>query len=142
MKKDKDYFVEGSIPAELVADEIRKHSHKKNIGAHAFFLGQVRADIIDGKEVQEIIYSAYTEMANPEFSKIREDAFEKYNLSCLHIYHSIGAVKTGEISLFVLVSSKHRKDSFDALEDIVEQIKLKVPIWKKEILADGNPNWV
>ena len=107
-----------------------------------FFLGQVRADMIDGKEVQEIIYSAYTEMANPEFSKIREDAFEKYNLSCLHIYHSLGAVKTGEISLFVLVSSKHRKDSFDALEDIVEQIKLKVPIWKKEILADGNPNWV
>jgi molybdopterin synthase catalytic subunit len=142
MKKEKTYFVEGCIPADFVAEEIRKHSHKKGIGAHAFFLGQVRADLIDGKEVKEIEYSAYKEMADPEFSRIREDAFAKYSLSCLHIYHSLGPVKAGEISLFVMVSGKHRKDCFTSLEEIVDEIKLKVPVWKKEIFEDGNIHWV
>lgn len=142
IKKERTYFVDGSISADFVAEEIRKHSSKKDIGAHAFFLGQVRADLIEGKEVKEIDYSAYKEMANPEFGKIREAAFGKYELSCLHIFHSLGKVKAGEISLFVLVSGKHRKDCFASLEEIVEEIKKKVPVWKKEIFEDGKTHWV
>ena len=134
MTKEKTYFIEGNISAGFIADEIQKHSNKTNIGAHAFFLGQVRADIIEGMPVKEIIYTAYKEMADIEFSRIREEAFQKHELSCLHIYHSLGTVKAGDISLFVLVSSKHRKACFDALEEIVDAIKLHVPVWKKEII--------
>jgi molybdopterin synthase catalytic subunit len=59
----------------------------------------------------------------------------------MHIYHSIGKVKAGEICLFVFVSSKHRKDAFDACRDIVEQIKANVPIFGKEIFDDETFVW-
>jgi len=138
----KNVFVQGPISPTFIAESIAKHSHKTNIGAHDLFLGQVRADKHQGKEVLEIDYSAYEDMANKEFHLIRERAFEKYDLCCMHIYHSLGSVKSGEISLFVFVSSKHRAMAFDACRAIVEDIKALVPIWKKEIYKDKSHNWV
>lgn len=138
----KNVFVQGPISPAFIANSIAKHSHKTNIGAHDIFLGQVRADKHQGKEVEKIEYSAYEDMANAEFHKIRERAFEKYDLSCMHIYHSQGAVKAGEISLFVFVSSKHRAMAFDACRAIVEDIKAFVPIWKMEVFKDKSHNWV
>jgi molybdopterin synthase catalytic subunit len=138
----KNVFIKGPIKAEFIAESIAKHSHKTNIGAHDIFLGQVRADKVEGKEVQQIDYSAFEEMANEAFYEIRERTFDKFDLSCMHIYHSLGAVKAGEISLFVFVSSKHRAMAFDACRDIVEDIKANVPIWKKEIYTDQSHIWV
>jgi len=80
-------------------------------------------------------------MANQVFYKIREDAFEKFNLTCMHIYHSLGTVKSGEICLFVFVSSPRRKDVFKALEFIVEEIKAKAPVFGKEIFEDNSHQW-
>ena len=91
--------------------------------------------------MQAIEYSAYHEMAEKEFHEIREAAFAKYELICLHIYHSLGKVKAGEINMFVFVSSKHRNDSFDACREIVEQIKANVPIWGKEMFDDETYVW-
>ena len=88
-----------------------------------------------------IEYSAYDEMAENEFAKIRETAFERFELVCMHIYHSLGRVNTGEISLFVFVSSKHRQASFDAIEWLVNEIKSKVPLFGKEILSDDSHTW-
>jgi molybdopterin synthase catalytic subunit len=59
----------------------------------------------------------------------------------MHIYHSLGVVKAGEICLFVFVSSKHRKVAFEACGDIVEQIKAMTPIWGKEIFVDDSFVW-
>ena len=74
--------------------------------------------------------------------EIKDALFAKYDdLICMHIYHSTGLVKIGEISLFVLVSSGHRKQSFAALEECVELIKEKLPVWKKEIFNDGTHHW-
>jgi molybdopterin synthase catalytic subunit len=140
-KKRPKVFVQGAISPQFIADSITKHSTKKNIGAHSIFLGQVRDDVKDNKTVTAIDYSAYTEMAEDTFFEIREAAFLKYNLVCMHIYHSIGLVKAGEICLFVFVSSKHRKDAFDACQHIVEQIKTTVPIWGKEIFEDESVSW-
>jgi molybdopterin synthase catalytic subunit len=81
-------------------------------------------------------------MAENILSEIREDLFSRYPITCMHIYHSIGTVNAGEISLFVFVSCKHRKESFDALREIVELIKAKVPVWKKEIYEDESHVWV
>jgi molybdopterin synthase catalytic subunit len=133
--------VNGAITPEFIANSIAKHSTKTDIGAHDIFLGQVRSDIIDDKTVVAINYEAYLEMADEQFHQIREAAFAKFDLVCMHIYHSLGFVKAGEICLFVFVSSKHRKVAFEACQDIVEQIKAMTPIWGKEIFEDDTFVW-
>ena len=140
-KKIKKVFVEGAISPEKIATSIAHHQVKTNIGAHDIFLGQVRADVIDGKTVQAIEYSAYEEMAEAKFHEIRETAFEKFDLSCLHIYHSIGSVKAGEICLFVFTSSAHRKMALDACRFLVEEIKANVPVFGKELFEDESYTW-
>ena len=77
-------------------------------------------------------------MANQVFHEIRENAFDKFDITCMHIYHSLGEVKVGEISLFVFVSSPHRKASRDAMAFLVEEIKEKAPVFGKELLDDGS----
>lgn len=140
-KKKHKVFIQGAITPTFIADSIAKHSGKTAIGAHDIFLGQVRNDIIDNKTVAAIEYSAYEEMAENLFHEIREAIFVKYDIVCMHIYHSLGLVKTGEICLFVFVSAKHRKDAFDACRDLVEQIKAMTPIWGKEIFEDDSHVW-
>lgn len=140
-KPKKKSFVQGPISAEFIGNSIAKHQTKTSIGAHNIFLGQVRADEIDGKTVAAIDYSAYEEMAEQNFHEIREAAFEKYNLTCLHIYHSLGLVKAGEICLFVFVSAPRRKVVYEALNYLVEEIKEKVAIFGKEIFEDETYTW-
>lgn len=140
-KKIKSVFKQGPISSEFIGESIAKHQSKTNIGAHNIFLGQVRADVIDNKTVTAIEYTAYEEMANNKFNEIRETAFEKFELTCMHIYHSLGIVNAGEICLFVFVSSVHRKIVFEALEFIVEEIKANVPVFGKEIFEDNSHQW-
>ena len=137
----KKVFKEGPIDPVFVGESIAKHQSKTSIGAHQIFLGQVRADTIEGKEVKAIDYSAYEEMAEQKFHEIREATFDKFDLTCMHIYHSLGEVKTGEISLFVFVSSPHREASNKAIVHLVEEIKAKVPIFGKEVLEDETHKW-
>ena len=139
--KVKNVFKEGAISSDFIAQSVAKHQSKTGIGAHNIFLGQVRADDIEGKIVCGIEYTAYEEMANEKFHEIRESTFEKFNLSCMHIYHSLGEVKRGEICLFVFVSSPRRKEVFRALEYIVEQIKADVPVFGKELFEDDTHQW-
>ena len=131
-------FVQGAISPDFVAQSIAKHQSKTNIGAHNIFLGQVRADIIEQKQVAAIEYSAYEAMAEPILHEIREAAFAAFDLTCLHIHHSLGQVKTGEICLFVFASSPRRAAAFEACQYLVERIKKEVPIWGKEIFEGQN----
>jgi len=140
-KKKKDVFVDGPIVPQMIAESIGKHQSMTGIGAHSIFLGQVRADEKDGKRVIAIDYSCYREMADEVFFMIRELAFSKFNLSCMHIYHSLGRVNAGEISLFVFTSSPHRKMAIEACSFIVEEIKSKIPVWGKELLDDESYEW-
>lgn len=140
-KKPNNIFVQGPISASFIADSIQKHSSKTDIGGHSIFLGQVRADRIDGKEVASIDYTAYEEMALEMMHTIRENIFAKYDLTCMHVHHSLGSVKAGEISLFVFASSPHRKAAIDACEETVERIKAELPVWGKEIFEDKTYTW-
>ncbi len=142
MKKKHTVLIEGPITPAFIADSIAKHSSKTDIGAHAIFLGQIRKDIKDNRVVKNIEYTAHNVMAEQVFETIRESAFEKYEIVCMHIYHSLGCVKVGENSLFVFISCKHRTQSFHALEYLVEEIKAKAPIWKKENYEDKTYTWV
>ena len=132
-KKLKNIFIDGPISPSFIGDSIAKHSTKKSIGAHSLFLGH----IIQEKEVSAIDYTAYEEMANEKMQIIREEIFSKYELTCMHVYHSLGRVESGEISLFVFTSSPHRKAAIDACEEMVELIKKELPIWGKEIFENG-----
>jgi len=140
-KKPKNVFKEGAISSEFIANAIANHQSKTGIGAHTIFLGQVRADVVNKKTVTAIDYTAYEEMANTKFHEIREAAFDKFDLNCMHIYHSLGKVNTGEICLFVFVSSPRRKEVFPAIEFIVEEIKANVPVFGKEIFEDESHQW-
>jgi molybdopterin synthase catalytic subunit len=140
-KKKKNVFVSGAISPDFIASSIAKHSTKTEIGAHAIFLGQVRNDIVGHQEVSAIEYTSYPEMAAEKMDEIREDAFREFPLICMHIYHSLGRIAAGEISLFVFTSSAHRKAAMQACDKIVERIKNEVPIWGKEIFTDENYQW-
>jgi molybdopterin synthase catalytic subunit len=140
-KKPKNIFIQGAVTSSFIADSIQKHSTKTNIGAHSIFLGQVRDDEIDGKKVAAIDYTTYEAMALEQMLQIREAIFGIYDLTCLHVYHSLGQVKAGEISLFVFTSSAHRKAAIDACEEIVERIKKELPVWGKEVFEDASYQW-
>lgn len=137
----KTVFIQGAISPEFIGDAIAKHQSKHTIGAHNIFLGQVRADEIEGKIVSAIEYSVYEEMANEAMTAIRDKAFAQFNLVCMHIYHSIGEVKAGEICLFVFVSATRRKQVYEATEAIVNWIKTEVPIFGKERFEDATFQW-
>lgn len=140
-KKKHAVFIKGAIAPTFIAESIAKHSSKTSIGGHNIFLGQVRNDVIDGKMVVAIEYSAYEEMAEQKLYEIREAAFAKYEIICMHIYHSLGIVKTGEISLFVFTSSAHRKEAIEACTYLVNRIKEEVPVWGKEVFEDASYVW-
>ncbi len=140
-KKPKNIFVQGAVKPEFIAQNIAGHSEKTGIGAHNIFLGQVRSDLIDGKKVKAIDYTAYEEMALEKMHVIREEIFKKYPLHCMHVYHSLGRVEAGEISLFVFTSSEHRKNAIEACQETVNRIKSELPVWGKEIFEDESHQW-
>ena len=137
----KNIFVEGAIEPAFIAESIAKHQTKTNIGGHSIFLGQVRADVIDGRSVSAIEYTTYNQMALEKMDQIREEIFSKYSITCMHVYHSLGKIAAGQVCLFVFTSSKHRKVAIDACEETVERIKAELPVWGKEIFEDESYQW-
>ncbi len=140
-KKIKNIFVQGPVAAAFIGESIQKHSTKTGIGGHSIFLGQVRADTIDGKEVAAIEYTSFEEMALEKMLEIREAMFEKYALTCMHVYHSLGKIAAGEICLFVFTSAPHRKAAIDACSETVERIKAELPVWGKELFDNDTYQW-
>lgn len=140
-KSAKNIFVEGAISPAFIAEKIEQHQSKIGIGAHQIFLGQVRADQINGKLVTGIEYTSYEEMACEKLQQIKDELFNQFPLNCAHVYHSMGWVATGHICLFVFVSSAHRKAATEACALFVERIKAELPIWGKEILEEGDHQW-
>lgn len=137
----KNIFLQGPIPPEKIANSIANHQSKTDIGAHSIFLGQIRADEIDGKETQAIEYTAYEEMALEVVHEIRENCFSKFNITCCHIYHSLGTIQKGELCFFVFTSSPRRATAQKACSFLVEEIKAKAPIFGKELFEDNTHQW-
>lgn len=110
-------------------------------GSLFVFKGIVRRDEDKMGFVREIEYEAYEEMAEKEIRRIKELALDKYRLNGVAIVHRIGRVPAGEASLIVGVLSPHRKEGLMAIEFIIDEIKSRVPIWKKEIFDSGSHRW-
>ena len=137
----KNIFIDGPISPTFIAESIAKHSSKTTIGAHQIFLGQIRADEKNNQKVVQISYETYLNMANEKMNEIRELCFSTFEITCMHVYHSLGKILVGEICLFVFVSSPHRKAATDACSFLVEKIKNNLPICGKEIFENKQEKW-
>ena len=99
-------------------------------GAVVDFWGIVRR-IEDGREIEGIDYEAYREMAEHQLKRIAEQAAERFALRLVIVHHRIGFIAGEQASLFLRVASPHRRESFRASQWIVDELKKKVPIWKR-----------
>lgn len=120
---------------------MQQYATEKQVGAHSLFLGQVRNDLINGKVVQAIEYTAYREMVHKQFEVLQKILFEEFDISGLQVLHSIGIVECGGISLMVLTTSQHREPAIAACSAAVDRIKKNLPIWGKELFEDGDYSW-
>lgn len=109
-------------------------------GGIDIFVGTVR-NSTKGKEVRRLEFEAYESMAISEMQKIAEEAIDKFQVLNIAVHHRIGALNIGEIPVIIAVSAAHRAAAFDACRFIIDTLKQTVPIWKKEIFADGEV-WV
>lgn len=136
------YLLNGPVTPQIIYLFLEKLKEMKDSGGHSVFIGQVRADIINGKKVKAIEYSAYEAMVTVEADRIKEAVSGEFSdTKSIEIVHSTGIVKAGEISLFVLVSAGHRQQAIQACTKTVELIKEKLPVWKKEIFDDDSHEW-
>ncbi len=136
------YLTEGPVSHKLILQFIEKMNGKKDAGGHMIFLGQVRADLVNGKRVRAIEYSAYIELVDVEAEKIRKAVFSEFSdVQSVDLIHSTGLVNAGEISMLVTVSAGHRLHAVQACSKAVELIKEKLPVWKKEIYDDDSHLW-
>lgn len=134
-------LVQGPLNEEKI-NVIINNKPDLQAGGHCIFWGQVRNDIKNEQKVVSIEYSAYDEMVEKESNKIKQEILEKYNdVRSVEIYHSKGEVKAGENSLYVKISAGHRIQAFESIQECVNLIKKRLPIWKKENLSDGTYIW-
>lgn len=137
-----NYLIDGPVTTTVISSVLEELAQNTDSGGHSFFLGQVRADEVNGKKVRAIEYSAYENMVKAEADKIRESVLSEFDdVKSIFIFHSTGVVKTGEISLAVIVSAGHRKQAIRACSKAVELIKERLPVWKKEIYEDNSHIW-
>ncbi len=137
-----DYLVNGPVNPELITRQISFCDEKNDSGGISVFIGRVRADKTDSKTVVAIDYSAYEEMVNSVAASIKEDIMLEFSdVRSVKLFHSIGNVKAGEISLFVLVEAGHRRQAIDACSMTVELIKEKLPVWKRELYDNDSHEW-
>ncbi|GEM_PF-261058 len=109
-------------------------------GAVVTFLGVTRS-YSEGKEVRYLEYEAYLPMAEAKLQEIAQEVRERWGIEDVAIAHRIGHLEIGEISLVVAIASPHRQKAFEASAYAVDRLKQTVPIWKKEVFADGEV-WV
>ena len=110
-------------------------------GAFAGFEGWVR-NYNDGHKVLQLEYEVYTPIAESEGRKIIQEAKERFDILDAQGIHRSGLLEIGECAVWVGVSSVHRNEAFDACRYIIDHIKVRLPIWKKEYYENGDSGWV
>ncbi|MCE4600767.1 MAG: molybdenum cofactor biosynthesis protein MoaE [Desulfurococcales archaeon] len=110
-------------------------------GAIAVFVGSVRSDNF-GKSVKKLVYEDAGKLTALKLREIAREVLEKYKLSYLAAYHYVGELEPGDLTMIVVVASRSRKEAFPAMEELVESMKRKLPIWKKEVYDDGSYSYI
>ena len=110
-------------------------------GAVSVFIGTVR-DLSDGRSVVRLEYEAYRAMAETELAGIVREAALKFEVSSLVAEHCIGELNVGDVSVTIASAHAHRGAAIDCTRFVIEEIKKRVPIWKREHFVDGSREWV
>ena len=110
-------------------------------GAVAYFTGIVR-NHDQGRAVKSLYYDCYRSMAEKMIKALIEEAEVRWDVEKVRVSHRIGRLEIGEVAVAIAVSSAHRAEAFETCRFMIEGIKEKVPIWKKEIFEDGMSEWV
>jgi len=110
-------------------------------GAVVSFLGTVR-ELTGERRTASLDYEAYPEMAQKKLAELEAEARIRWPILEVALVHRVGRLDLGEISVVVAVSTPHRQQSFDACRWLIDTLKQVVPIWKKEVWADGTEEWV
>ena len=131
---------------ELTRQPIDYHALTERVrtpvcGAVVLFLGTVR-EFTNGEQTVALDYEAYPEMAEAELARLIALAKEKWPVKAAAVSHRFGRLELGEISVAVAVSCPHRRDAFEAGQFLIDQLKISVPIWKKENWVDGRTEWI
>lgn len=131
----------GITDEELRTDEVLGRVGAEQDGAILLFLGVVR-DHNDGRPVEGMEYEAYREMAEGVLEDIAGEVEERWQTDRIVILHRIGSLEIGEASVAIAVSTPHRGEAYDASRYVIEEIKERLPVWKKEHYQDGERRWV
>jgi len=125
----------------ILLEKFFQESPAPECGASVHFVGRVR-NRHEGKQVTKLHYDCYEGKANRDISTIIEKAKQRFPGAKLRVLHRVGLLQIGDIALALLVHAPHRQEAFQACQLVLEQIKQKVPIWKKEYFLDGAKEWV
>jgi MoaE-MoaD fusion protein len=127
---------EEQLSLEAVAAEVAD----ERAGAVATFTGTVRRQS-RGREVMQLEYEAYAEMAEDVMAQLAADLQQRYELCAVAIHHRVGTLGIGEASVVIAVSAPHRQDALAACKDAIDTLKETVPLWKKEVY-EGGEEWI
>lgn len=125
----------------ILPGELRERLNDPAAGAYASFEGWIRNEN-EGRDVLRLEYEVYEPLAVTEGEKVIAEARAKFSILHAACVHRAGLLEIGECAVWVGVSSGHRDEAFHACRYIIDQVKVRLPIWKKEHYADGHSGWV
>ena len=130
-------IVDRPINVAALLGEVSDRRH----GATILFVGTVR-DTNEGQPVSGLDYSSYTGMAEQELAAIVLEASERWDTSDIVVEHRIGSLELGEASVAIAVAHPHRAEAYEASRYVIEELKKRLPVWKREHYLDGRSEWV
>lgn len=128
-------------PAVIDPDVLRRNLFDVSAGAYVGFEGWIR-NRNEGQDVLRLEYEAYEPLAKKEGERVIAEAGEKFPFIQAHCIHRTGMLELGDCAVWVGVTSAHRDEAFLACRFIIDQVKVRLPIWKKEHYVDGHSGWV
>ena len=128
------YLTNSAISVESLLSAVQSPER----GGTCVFLGTVRGD----EDVTAIDYSAYDDMAVAEIERILAEAAQRWKEARVTLQHRLGLVPVGETSIGIAAAAPHRDEAFAACRYVIEEVKQRLPVWKKELHLDGSATWV
>lgn len=123
-------------------EQFRQSLFDTSCGAVVTFEGRVRDHSSAGKKTRALFYEAFPGLTLKVFEEIRREAHARWKVGDVDIAHRVGSLQVGETATVIQVSSPHRREAFEACAYVLEELKKRAPIWKKEIYEDGTEQWV
>ncbi|MFQ5601926.1 MAG: molybdenum cofactor biosynthesis protein MoaE [bacterium] len=128
------------VTEKISVDKLLEEMEEHGTGAVTIFLGRVR-DYAQGRQVTKMAYQAYPDMALKKMQEIESEIQTRWPVAKAVLVHRTGELQLGEVSVAIAVATPHRREAFEACRFAINTLKETVPIWKKEIFADGE-SWV